>query len=132
VDAARGTTSETLHARLLVRVRRSDVAPPPPDDALLVGAGGEWFRAPRGSRVGLERRKSLALLLDRLAGAAGISIDTPALFAAGWPGERARPSAAAHRVRVGIATLRKMGLRELLVTTPTGYALAADAPVLRV
>jgi hypothetical protein len=110
---------------------RGTPAPPPPDDALVVGAGGEWFRPPHGARVGLERRRSLALLLDRLAAVPGTSLDASTLFAAAWPGERAIASAAAHRVRVGIATLRKMGLRDSVVTTPTGYALRADAQLMR-
>jgi hypothetical protein len=138
VDAARataGATSDALHVRLVEKGRAAKTdapRPPPPDGALLVGERGEWFRPPRGERVGLERRKSLARLLDRLASAPGSSLDAAALFAAGWPGERAIASAAAHRVRVGVATLRKMGLRDLLVTTVAGYALSAECQVLRV
>jgi hypothetical protein len=128
-----------LPAALLERiVRRASkkAEAPPPDDALLVGAGGSWFRAPEGVRVGLERRRSLALLLDRLAAERlerpGATLSAAALFAAAWPGERAIASAAAHRVRVAVATLRKMGLRDLLVTTPEGYSLAFDRPLMRV
>jgi hypothetical protein len=125
--------SDALHVRLLTMGGApKPVAAPPPESALLVGERGEWFRPPHGERVGLERRKSLALLLDRLAAAPGASLDASALFSAAWPGERAIASAAAHRVRVGIATLRKLGLRDLVVTTPAGYALSANCQLLRV
>ena len=40
-------------------------------------------------------------------------------------------SAAAHRVRVAVATLRKMGLRDCLVTTPEGYALTPALDLIR-
>ena len=124
-----------LLERIVKRASRPAAAAPP-EDALLVGAGGAWFRAPGGARVGLERRRSLALLLDRLAverlERPSSTLSSAALFAAAWPGEKAIPSAAAHRVRVAVATLRKMGLRELLVTTPEGYSLAFDRPLMRV
>ena len=138
VDVARGATkSDALHARLLAMRPASSSASPnaiaqPPDGALLVGERGEWFRPPHGTRVGLERRKSLALLLDRLASSPGTSFDATALFDAAWPGERALASAAAHRVRVGIATLRKLGLRDLVVTTTTGYALSTQCELVHV
>jgi hypothetical protein len=54
------------------------------------------------------------------------------LFSAAWPGEKAIASAAAQRVRVAIATLRKMGLRDQLVTTPEGYGLAKTVSLVRV
>lgn len=118
------------------RAAATPAPPPPPDDALVVGAGGGWFRAPGGSRVGLERRRSLALLVDRLAAERlakpGAALSSAALFAAAWPGERALASAGTHRVRVALASLRKMGLRELLVTTPDGYLLATATPLVRV
>ena len=124
----------TLHARLLARAARANAlpAPAPAETALVIGAGGAWFRPPRGERVGLERRKSLALLLDRLAARPGTTSPSAALFTAAWPGEKAIATAAAHRVRVAIATLRKMGLRDLLVTTPDGYGLASGVTIVRV
>jgi hypothetical protein len=48
------------------------------------------------------------------------------LFRAGWPGERASQRAAANRVRVALATLRKLGLRDHLITTGDGYLLDPD------
>lgn len=110
----------------------------PPADALVIGEGGAWFRPPNGSRVGLERRKNLALLLDRLASArgpagapTGAPVTSAALFEIAWPREKALPHAAAHRVRVAVATLRKMGLADAIVTTPTGYAIADGLALVR-
>lgn len=123
-----------LLARLEARAAAVTTAPALPDDALVVGHEGSWFRAPGGARVGLERRRSLALLLDRLATerlGGGATLTSTALFAAAWPGERALAAAASHRVRVGLATLRKMGLREAIVTHPDGYALATDIRIVR-
>jgi hypothetical protein len=103
--------------------------------ALVVGAAGMWFRAPDGERVGLERRRSLALLLERLAvervDRPGEALASEILQRAAWPGERIVASAGAHRLRVAVATLRKLGLRDLVETTPTGYRLAADVPCVR-
>jgi predicted ATPase len=140
-DALAGRTTDpstaTLHSRITRRSLASAprVAARPPDDALVVGEGGAWFRAPGGARVGLERRRSLALILDRLAALRterpGATIGSAALFASAWPGEKALPTAAAHRVRVAVATLRKMGLRDAIVTQPDGYALSADVPLVR-
>ena len=45
------------------------------------------------------------------------------LVAEGWPGERILVEAASTRVRVAIATLRKLGLREAIVTRDDGYQI---------
>lgn len=148
VEERAWTKPATLHGRLFAREDREERARGTPsvgtgsalpDDALVVGAEGAWFRLPFGARVGLERRRSLALLLDCLANAAVeaqrsssvTSLRASDLFAAAWPGEKAIPSATAHRVRVAVATLRKMGLRDALLTTPDGYALTPDLRVFR-
>ena len=104
-----------------------------PADALVVGEAGSWFRPPNGARVGLERRKNLARLLDRLATTqgGGAPITSAALFEIAWPGEKALPHAAAHRVRVAVATLRKMGLAEAIATKGTGYAIADGVVIIR-
>jgi len=107
-----------------------------PADALAIGPAGRWFRMPRGEVVSLERRRPLALLLDSLAQARTEGSNEPlgwdALQQAGWPGERIMASAGAHRVRVAISTLRKLGLRDALETTPEGYRLTTGVQVVRV
>lgn len=100
---------------------------PPPADArpvLALGPAASWFRVAQEPRVDLSRRKPLRLVLDRLARSsekAPLSWDD--LLAAGWPGEKMRADAGAHRVRVAISTLRKMGLRDVLRTEEAGYCI---------
>lgn len=100
---------------------------PPPADArpvLALGPAASWFRVAQEPRVDLSRRRPLRLVLDRLArptGKAHLSWDD--LLAAGWPGEKMRADAGAHRVRVAISTLRKMGLRDVLRTEEAGYCI---------
>lgn len=125
----------TVQGRAARRVWQSispSKRPPPPDDALLIGANASWFRAPHGERVNLDRRRNLALLLAHLASAARSSVTSSELVAAGWPGEKVIATAGAHRVRVAIATLRKLGLKDAIVTTADGYTLASNITVVRV
>jgi predicted ATPase len=140
--AARALAPESAELRLALacraRLTADDArrAPPPPDDALLVGPAGRWFRAPHGERIPLDQRRQLALLLDRLIAERlarpGAALAWDALLEAGWPGERVIAAAGAHRVRVALSTLRKLGLKDVLVTTPDGYLLAAEVQAQRV
>ncbi len=101
-------------------------APVEPDVATF-DIDGRWFRLPTEPTVMLERRRPSAamlklLLAERLA-RPGSAVTTERLLAAGWPGERVLADAGAHRVRVALSTLRKLGLKAVLVTTPAGYVL---------
>jgi predicted ATPase len=110
---------------------------PPPADVrpvLGVGPGATWFRVASEPRVDLSKRKPLRLILDRLAAerersAGPLSWDD--LLTVGWPGERMRADAGAHRVRVAISTLRKMGLRDVLRTEEDGYRIDPTYEVAR-
>jgi predicted ATPase len=114
--------------------RAATAAPPPPAEALVIGAGGLWFRPPHAERVSLDRRRQLAVLLDRLAAERrdrpGAPLAWQALLAAGWPGERVLPEAGAHRVRVALSTLRKLGLRDVIKTAGDGYLLDPAVPAI--
>jgi hypothetical protein len=46
-----------------------------------------------------------------------------ALREIGWPGERIGVEAAANRVHVALAELRRRGLKAFIVRLPRGYAL---------
>ncbi len=102
---------------------------------LVVEGGGRWFRPPGGEVVNIKRRRPLQRLLQRLVeqreAAPGEPLGTGALIAAGWPGERVLPKAGATRVYTAIATLRRLGLRELLVRTRGGYLLRAEVALSR-
>ncbi len=103
--------------------------------SVVVGESGAWFQLRGGARVDLLRRGPLRRLLDALVlahqRARGEAIPAPELVEAAWPGERLLADAAATRLRVAIATLRKMGLKELIRTGPSGYLLDPSAAVER-
>jgi hypothetical protein len=102
---------------------------------LVVGPDGCWFRAPGLAVVRLDTRKPLRRLLVRLVDLHFVSpeaaLDVPGLFEAGWPGDQIAPAAAANRVYVALTTLRKFGLREVLINGETGYRLRPDLQVVR-
>jgi predicted ATPase len=140
IGGARSLASRSAEVRLALRcfARASSAGGPeaaPPDDALLVGRAGQWFRPPRGERVPLDRRKTLALLLDRLArervDRPGAALTWEVLLETAWPGERVLATAGAHRVRVAVSTLRKLGLKDVLSTREEGYLLAPEVATLR-
>jgi predicted ATPase len=133
---ARAPTLRSGLAQLALRVpvrAKEDAAAAPDPRALLVSTGAVWFRAPGEERVDLSKRRPLRLLLDRLAqerlSRPGAALPWDALLEVGWPGEKMRADAGAHRVRVAISTLRKMGLKDLLATDERGYRLAESTPL---
>ena len=68
---------------------------------------------------------------ERLA-APGRALDVDALFAAGWPGEKAHPDSSTSRVYVAISTLRKAGLKDVLLRRDDGYLFDPDVALRRV
>jgi len=110
-------------------------APKPalPPDALVIGDTGGWFRLPGGEPCSLERRRPLARILLHLAQARertpGAASSWLEVQEAGWPGERMIASAGAHRVRVAVSTMRKLGLRDLVKTVEDGYLLDPSCPI---
>jgi predicted ATPase len=105
----------------------------PTDAALVIGPSARWFCAHGGPRVDLSRRRQLRLILALLGGERGAHPGRPlgvdALLAGGWPGEVVLPEAGASRVYVAVSTLRRMGLRDLLVRVDDGYMLDPDVAV---
>jgi hypothetical protein len=119
--------------RLIDRALRSRGA-----EGLRVGPEARWFEArwlEAPGRVDLAGQHVLRLLLLRLAEAhaeaPGEPLSTADLFAHGWPGERAIPSAMANRVRVALHRLRKLGVGASLVRRPDGWLLDPALQVVR-
>jgi predicted ATPase len=101
--------------------------PPANFQGLEVGPRAEWFKRADAERVELLRRPKLRLLLEALTEKRlawpGDPVPPEWLMTRVWPGEKILPEAAASRLYVAIATLRKLGLHEVLVTRADGYLL---------
>lgn len=105
----------------------------PQSNTLVIAAGAEWFKLGDQSIVALEtriplRRLLLALGELKMRNANGV-LPVTAAFEAGWPGERATPAAAAMRVYTAVHTLRRMGLKGLLIRRRRGYVLDIDVRI---
>lgn len=101
--------------------------------ALIVEPSGAWFRTPGGSLVDLSRRaplrKLLAMLLAARLGAPGRPVATLDLMRGVWTDTR-ELAVLQNRLRVAIATLRKLGLASSLFTRGGGYVLDPRREVL--
>ena len=100
---------------------------------LVIAATAEWFQVEGAPRVHIETRIPLRRLLQALGElrmrAPGAVLPVTAAFEAGWPGERATPAAAAMRVYTAVHSLRRLGLRGLLVRRRRGYVLDAAVDI---
>ena len=109
----------------LARARREGAAPPP--GAWRIGADGRQMLPPGGEPISLARRGAMSRILRALAverlRAPGAALSHAALIEAGWPGERVIFEAGTKRVRVAVASLRALGLRDALLTRDDGYLL---------
>lgn len=113
----------------LVREVGSESKPPAPIRTLLVGPDTAWFEIDGERRVDMSRRSTSRAILDGLVDAAAsgrgeVTVDE--LLAMGWPGEKMTRSSALNRLYVALATLRSMGLRDVLERGPRGYVLRAS------
>ena len=124
--------------RLLARARDAAgqvglPAPPTSASALVVRAEGRAFLSAPGPEVDLRRRAPLARILHALARrrveSPGETMRVEDILAAGWPGERVRYDAGANRVYVALAELRKLGLRDWIMSDTSGYRLATSRRV---
>jgi hypothetical protein len=113
-------------------------------DASIQGAGDaetleidrdrRWIRIPgrvrwvRFGRQTVPWRLLLELSEARLR-APGQPISAESLIAAGWPGQSLLPTAAQNRLHVAVNALRKLGLRQLIVTRDDGYLLTPSIRV---
>ncbi|MBX7191286.1 MAG: FHA domain-containing protein [Sandaracinaceae bacterium] len=95
-----------------------------------VARDGTWFATGEDEPVDLRTRFALSRILRALVSShlstpdATVSLDT--LMAAGWPGEKLLADSGPNRVYVAIATLRRVGLRDVIERREGGYRIAVD------
>jgi len=94
---------------------------------LEVTPGATSFRVGSDPPVDLSKRAALRRILDALAKKREQAPDEPIegsqLVVAGWPHEKIARSAALNRLHVALATLRSLGLRDVLLRQGDGYLL---------
>lgn len=122
-------------ARLLQAAIDPDSRPWRPEGAraLLTRADGGALTSPEGARVDLSRKPTLrrvaAALLVARREHPGLPLGVEELLSAGWPGETPVGGSGANRVYVAIASLRKLGLRSVLLSQDEGYLLDPAIPL---
>ncbi len=126
--------SDLFWCRVVARAVSADHGPSEGAPALRVSDDGSWFQLREQPAVSLARRRPLAAILKTLAAArqsrAGAAVSRDALQAAAWPGQKLVAEAGAHRVRVAVSTLRKLGLSDVLLTEGSGYLLSTGQSVM--
>ena len=124
-DASTVPNDDVRWARRLLHRALSRL--PGQERTLVIASEGAWFRVRDGAVVDLRRqgnaRQILAILARRRRDAPGTISSIDEIVAAVWPNERMLPRAALNRVRVAMATLRKLGLREWIAHRDDGYLL---------
>ncbi len=127
-DALDGILALPLSSLAISRYGRSAQT-----DPFVLHTSGQWYRLPDGTRHDLERRKTLGRVLATLVRARqqspGQALSVKQLLSRAWPGEQLLARAGANRVYVAMTSLRKMGLRDVLLRTDAGYLLDPDMPL---
>ncbi len=133
VAGARAAAAASQEVRLALRLAERDAPALPAPGVLLLGPDARWFQPPVGDRVNIAQRDTLRRVVGCLARAhretPGTVVGVDDLLAAGWPGERVATEAGSNRVRVALATLRKLGLREVLRGRRGGWYLDPSCSV---
>lgn len=129
-EASNGRTStRSQHVELAARIlERTLEQVSPPQGALVVSDDGALVAPPFMDAVPLTTRLPLRRLLLSLSRARldrpGEPVSTDELISNGWPEEHIAARAAKNRLRVGLAALRQLGLKECLVHQNGGYMIA--------
>lgn len=113
-----------LFARLIAAAQG---APPrgPRARWIRITASGDVQLSDRAASIEIARRlplrRILGALAERRTAAPGEAVSLDDLVAAGWPGERIRADAAINRIHVALSTLRRLGLRDVILSAEHGY-----------
>jgi tetratricopeptide (TPR) repeat protein len=131
IEAAAPLEHESNQIRFALRLVRQVLARGA--RVLVVGPDARWFEIRGEGRVELAGRDALRLTLLRLVEAhartPGHPVTSAELVTAGWPHERVLKNAGAARVRVALSTLRKLGLRTMLLSRSAGWMLDPEVVV---
>ncbi|HEY1960006.1 MAG TPA: NACHT domain-containing protein [Polyangiaceae bacterium] len=118
-------------SRFALRTLRGvvDTGAPREEAALVVWSDGGAFQLPHAPRaVPLPDQSPLRHILrtfaERRLAAPGEAVSMEEVIRAGWPGERMDADAALNRAHVALSSLRKLGLRGILVHGGGGYMLS--------
>lgn len=124
-----GTASRTERAETTVQDREQRLK-------ATIAASGRWFALSDGERVSLTRRRALRLILKALVERRMSSpiqvLEKTELLELGWPGERVLHEAGSLRVYNALSTLRKLGLRDVLLSRDDGYLLDPNVDIVRI
>ena len=101
--------------------------------ALELASDARWFRVRDEAAVEIRRRHLLRSLLLTLVtshrDSPGRSLTTQELIVRVWPGDRIPHTSARNRLYFAMNALRSMGLRDVVVRSSGGYAIAKDVVV---
>jgi predicted ATPase len=133
---ARAARNENLveksdDARFALRILDRELA----RSSLVWDDAASTLTLPSGEVVTLEARLQLRRLVvalgDHRMSAPGSVLTEADLLAAGWPGEKMAAAAAQNRVKVALSTLRKLGMRDVIVHQADGWMLDPSLPLHR-
>lgn len=101
----------------------------PSSGVLVISADGLWIEPPRGERTAVTGKLGhlLRALAEHWQAAPGVPLSVEALLESGWPGEKMRHDAGVKRVYTAIWTLRRLGLKDVVLRTGGGYLLDPSA-----
>ncbi len=124
-------TRNNVDARFAARLIGLAIKHVAPALVLRIAEEGTGFELAGSHAVDLSRRGALRRILHALVKEhrRGTALSGRQLFECGWPEQNIQVDAAATRWRVAIASLRKMGLREVLLTRDDGYLLRGDVVI---
>jgi predicted ATPase/predicted negative regulator of RcsB-dependent stress response len=122
-DALFGASDDLrFSVRLLERALDADALVVELDDGG-VAALGKKGSGTQDLSTRLPLRRIVTALVEMHRTRPGVAVSDDALIEAGWPGERIAHEASINRLKVALATLRKLGLRELMLRRDGGYLL---------
>jgi predicted ATPase len=136
-DSPAPSASNFIRVRIARRLLcEQPAAPCPPgsaEDTILIDPLGRWFQVPGKEVVDLSRKRTIRPFLLAFARLhferPGSTLNLAEIAEAAWPGERMLAEAMKNRIYVTIATLRRMGLKDVLVTQVNGYGFLEGSRV---